>query len=184
MDLKAMIENPGVRVASRVGGFLLRHALAVVVSVVVPCVLLTVVYCGLLLWAMIFGGGLGGPLAYPVGLLMVFLGALAASVLVFFPAVGAAELVARHFGWPVLAQLPLSVAGPALVCAALAIAAGVQGRDVGAGAVTFACLLGIGLIPLVLYWWVAQSLPLLGELVGRVRGWYRGRSAKALAGKA
>ncbi len=179
-----MIEDPGVRVASRVGGFLLRHALAVVVSVVVPCMLLTVVYFGLLLWVMIFGGDLGGPLAYPVGLLMVFLGALAASALVFFPAVAAAELVARHFGWPVLAQLPLSVAGPALVCAALAIVAGVQGGDAGTGAVMFACLLGFSLIPLVLYWWVAQSLPLIVELVRRVRGWFRGRYAKALAGKA
>jgi hypothetical protein len=175
MDITAIIENRGFRVASRVGSFLLRHALAVAVSVAVPCMLWTVAYFGLLLWVMIFGGGPGGPLAYPAGLLVVFLAALAASVLVFFPAVGAAELVARRLGWPVFAQLPLSMAGPMLVCAALAIGAGVQGRDAGGAAVVFASLLGLVLIPLILYWWVAQSIPLIVSLLKQIHRWFWGR---------
>jgi hypothetical protein len=183
MDITAIIENRTVRLASRVGGFLLRHALAVAVSVAAPCVLWTAVYFGLMLWVMVFGGDPGGPLAYPAGILTFFMGALAASVLVFFPVVGAAELVARRRGWPVLAQLPLSVGGLVVVCAAVAVATG-EVKGAGADASVFACLLGLGLIPLVLYWWVAQSLPLVADVARRVLRWWRGRSSNGLARKA
>ena len=49
--------------------FALRHAFAIAFLAITACALWTLCYVVLLLWAIISDEGLGGPLAYPAGLL-------------------------------------------------------------------------------------------------------------------
>ena len=107
-----------IQIAGRVGFFCARHFLALLLVVLAGCLLWTVTYFALLLWAAFAGGGLGGPLAYPAGLLFFLVAGAAASLALLFPATALAEWLAGWFGLPVLVQIPLSVAFLALLCLA------------------------------------------------------------------
>lgn len=161
-----MNRSQAIQTAVGITGFCARHILALVVTVAVPCVLWTVTYFALLLWAVFTGGGIGGPLAYPAGLLFFFIAAIVASLLLLFPATALAEWFTKRRGLPILVQIPISVGILALLCMLLvAVAASVgappsfQGVSVGFGVLFIAHLL-----PLGLYWWTAQSGPLLLSL--------------------
>jgi hypothetical protein len=167
-----MNRSQAIQTAVGIGGFCARHLLALVVTVVVPCVLWTVAYFALLLWAAFTGGGIGGPLAYLGGLLFFFVAASVACLALLFPSTALVEWIARHRGWPIFAQIPISVAMLGLlgfVWVAVAAAAGVvpsfQGVSVG-----FGVLFVAHLVPLGIYWWTAQSGPLLLSLLKRIRG--------------
>jgi hypothetical protein len=158
--------------AGRIGGFCARHFFALLVTVAVPCVLWTVAYFALLLWSMFTDGGLGGPLAYPAGLLFFFVAATVASLVLLFPSTALAEWFARRHAFPILAQIPISVAILALLCfgivtltAAVGAPSSFQGVSIGFGILFIAHLL-----PLGFYWWAAQSGPLLLSLFRRLRG--------------
>lgn len=162
-----------IRNAGRIGSFCARHFLALAVTVAAACVIWTIAYFALLLWAVLAGGGIGGPLAYPAGLLCFVVATTAACLILLFPATALAEWFARRCGFPIVAQIPFSVAALALLClVAVSIASAVgsqpalQGVSVGFG-VLFLTLL----MPLGLYWWAAQSVPLLFSLIQRVRRW-------------
>ena len=89
--------------AAQVGGFFGRHSVALLVTVAVACVLWTVTYFALLLWAAFTGGGLGSPASYPLGLLFVILAGTLASVTLFLPATALAEWFAHRRRLPILA---------------------------------------------------------------------------------
>jgi hypothetical protein len=80
--------------------------------------------------------------------------------------------LARRRGLPVLAQIPLSVGILAVLSLAVAgIAAAVVDHPSFQGvSVSFGALFLGHLLPLGLYWWVAQSGPLLLSLLRRFRG--------------
>ena len=145
-----------IQITGRVGFFCARHFLALLLTVLAGCLLWTVVYFALLLWAAFAGGGLGGPLAYPAGLLFFLVAGSAASLVLLLPATALAEWFARWHGFPVLAQIPLSVAFLALLCFA---AVGLR------SSLSFGVLFLSLLLPLGLYWWVAQSAPLALSLL-------------------
>jgi hypothetical protein len=150
-----------IQTAGRIGFFCARHFLAVLLTVLAGCLLWTVTYFALLLWAAFAGSGLGGPLTYPAGLLFLLVAGTATSLVLLFPATAFAEWLARRLGFPVLVQIPFSVAFLALLCFA---AVGIR------SSVSFGVLLFLSLLlPLGLYWWVAQSGPLVLSLLRLVR---------------
>ena len=131
-----------------------------------------IIYLALLLWAVFTGDGIGGPLAYPAGLLFVIVAAIVACLVLLLPSTALAEWFAKRSGLPILAQIPISVAILALLCfvfiavaASTGVPASFQGISVGFGVLFIAHLL-----PLGLYWWTAQSGPLLLSLFKRLRG--------------
>lgn len=151
-------------------GFCVRHLVALFVTVATACLLWTVVYFALLLWAVFSGGGIGGPLAFPAGLLFVLVAATLAVLSLFLPATALAELVARRRGFPILVQIPISVAFLAVLSF---IVVGTV-MTVRSGTTTpkdfliaSGLLFVIHLLPLGLYWWVAQSGPLIVSIVRR-----------------
>jgi len=161
-----MHREHAIRTAACIGGFCARHLLATLVVVLVLCVLWTVNYFALLIWAAVSGGGLGSPASYPLGLLLSLVGGTVFSLTLFLPATALAEWIAKRRGLPILAQIPISIAILAALCLLVvgsAMAAGVQ-ASFRSGAAGFAVLFLAHLLPLGLYWWVAQSGPLLVSL--------------------
>lgn len=158
-----MDREHAIRTAARIGGFCVRHSLATLVMVLVLCVLWTVTYFALLVWAAVSGGGLGSPAAYPLGLLLALVGGTVVSLTLFLPATALAEWIAKRRRLPILVQIPISIAILAALCLlviGIAVAAGMQ-ASFRSGAAGFAVLFLAHLLPLGLYWWVAQSGPLL-----------------------
>jgi hypothetical protein len=161
-----------LQTAGRIGSFFARHSLALLVTVAAPCVLWTVTYGALLLWALVVGGGVGSPASYPLTLLVILLAGTAGALTLLLPSTALAEWWARRRGLPVLAQIPLSVAilaGLSLAVAGIASAVVFQ-PSVRGVSVSFGALFLVHLLPLGLYWWVAQSGPLLLSLLRRLRG--------------
>jgi hypothetical protein len=170
-----MNESRVIQTARRIGSVCVRHCLALAITVLAACALWTVTYFALLLWAVFTDSGIGGPLAYPAGLLFFFLASTAAGLVLLLPSTAFAEWLARRRGFPILAQIPLSVAALAVLCLVVGgIASAVRAQptlydvSVGFGVLFFALL-----VPLGLYWWAAQSGPLLLSLFRRLRGIFR-----------
>lgn len=161
-----------IQTAGRIGSFCARHFIALAVTVAAACVVWTVTYFALLLWAMFTDSGIGGPLAYPAGLLFFFVATTAVSLILLFPSTALAEWFARRRGFPILAQIPVSVVVIALLClATVGVASAVGSQPTFHGvSVGFGVLFLASLVPLGLYWWAAQSVPLLLSLVHRLRG--------------
>ncbi|MEY2500146.1 MAG: hypothetical protein QOI07_480 [Verrucomicrobiota bacterium] len=111
-----MNESRVIQTAGRIGSVCVRHCLALVITVLAACALWTVIYFALLLWAVFTDRGIGGPLAYPGGLLFFFLASTAAGLVLLLPSTALAEWFARRRGLPILAQIPLSVAALAVLC--------------------------------------------------------------------
>lgn len=98
-----MSQVDAVKIAGRMVGFWARHLLAILVTVGAACVLWTVVYFVLLLWAMFLGGGIGSPAAYPIGLIFVAGAGAAIATALFLPATALAEWIAKGRKLSVLA---------------------------------------------------------------------------------
>ena len=167
----AMKREQAIRTTARIGGFCARHLLATLVMVSALCVLWTVTYFALLIWAAVSGGGLGGPASYPLGLLLALVGGTVVSLTLFLPATALAEWIAKRRGLPILAQIPISIAILAALCllvVGIVIATGMQAtfRGIASG---FTLLFLAHLPPLGFYWWVAQSGPLFVSLYKRLR---------------
>lgn len=160
--------------AAKAGGFFARHSLATLATAGVACALWSVTYAALLVWAVLSGGGLGGPLAYPGGLVLVALGTVMLCCGLLGPATGVAEWLVRRRRLPILVGIPASVGALVALCT-LAVAAGSVARVFGsvpAAAVALAALVLSLLLPLGFYWWVAEIGPVLvsagGSLIGMV----------------
>jgi hypothetical protein len=164
-----MNDSKAILAAGRAGALLARHFLALLVTVMVACLLWTVTYFALLLWAAFSGGGLGSPASYPIGLLFVLAAGTAVSILLFLPSTTLAEWFARRRGFPILGQIPITVAVFAVLCLAAAglVAAFVPQPGLRGFSIGFGSLFLINLVPLGIYWWSAQSGPLLLSLFRR-----------------
>ena len=159
----------------------IRHGVASLATIVAACAIWTVVYAALLLWAILSNGGLGGPLAYPVGLLVVAVAAWAACALLFFPATVTAELICRRRALPILTQIPVCVAVLAAICVAagIVVRASTSAIPFGASVSGFVVwLFVLSLIPIGFYWWIAQAAPLVRSAISLFRS-SRGRSVDA-----
>lgn len=94
--------------------FALRHGLALLLLPLAAALLWTAAYFILLFFAAIFGGGLGGPLAWPAGLVFFGGGSFLLIAMALAPGCGLAELLRRIPRWPRLTALPLAMASAAL----------------------------------------------------------------------
>jgi len=156
-------KTQAVRITGAIGSIVARHALATAVTVIAACVVWTVTYLTLLFWALVTNSGLGSPLSYPAGLLFIALISLAGSLILLLPSTALAELLAKTFRLPILAQLPISLAFLALLCTIAAFS------TVATASVPLildpwkqaALLFLTTLVPLGVYWWTVQCIPLL-----------------------
>lgn len=161
MNQKRIIERAG-----RFSTFAARHFVAVMVTTVATCTLWTVMYFSLLLWAVIADGGLGSPASFPFGLLMLMIACPLLCLMLFLPSTAAAEWLVRHWCLPTLAQIPICLLAFAALCLALvsiisAIGSSLSLQSISVG---FSVLFLLNLLPLGIYWWTAQSGPLVMAL--------------------
>lgn len=174
-----MNENKAIRTAMSAGGFLARHVLALGVLVALPCLLWTVAYAGLLVWAVVANEDPGGLLFYPVGLVMVFTGVLGFGLGVCFPITAVAEWVSHRKGWPRVIQFSLALAMLLLLLVVAGLCTAVQ-RDAPWHA--FPVVVGIGfpvmVAPFTVYWGIAQSLPVSWAVFRWVLGFFRGKDGQ------
>lgn len=170
-----------VQTAGRISAFCVRHLLAVMATVFVACFLWTVSYFALFLWAVVVGGGLGSPVVYPLGLLLVLVFATAVSLLLLFPSTAVAEWVARRENLPIFAQIPVAIFVLAILCgiAATFVAGFGDSSSSQQVAFNFGVLLGLHLVPLGFYWWIAQSGPLTVSAISRIRSMFRKTSTSS-----
>ncbi len=86
--------------------YISRHIAAVGVSAITGAVLWTVIYFILLLFAILIGGGTGGPLSYPAMLTFLLIGILGIGLLVFAPSCAFGRLIAAQTKWPLITAIP------------------------------------------------------------------------------
>lgn len=163
-----------VKLAMTIASLAVRHGVASFATIGAACVIWTVTYLSLLLWAIVSNSGLGGPLAYPGGLLLMAVLAAVACLVLFFPATLSAELICRRRALPVLMQIPVSVAVLGALCflVGIIIRASTAAIPFGASAGGFILwLFLLSLLPIGFYWWIAQAAPLVRGVPGlRQRG--------------
>ncbi|MBZ0111370.1 MAG: hypothetical protein K8J08_02810 [Thermoanaerobaculia bacterium] len=159
--------NQGVLLAGAV-----RHLVAASATVGVATLCGLLAYVALLLVAIIFDGGLGGPFA-PVGL-AVMSGAFAAIsvAVVLFPLTAITEwLCGRRFGWGVFSEIPVSTV---LLFPFVLLALGVGDVAFGYGfsALDFLRWGIVGTVvlavPLGLYWWLLKAAQFFYSFAARL----------------
>ena len=91
--------------------FFMRHFFFVLLAMIVGCIIWAVVYLVLLAIAIVANQGLGGPLAFPAGMLAVVMACAALGWGVFAPASAMGALFCGVFRLPRVAAIPV-------VCAA------------------------------------------------------------------
>lgn len=158
--------------------FLVRHLLAVLMAAAAGCVLWTILYLILLLVAGVFNKGLGGPLAYPAGVIMILATTVIVGWGVFAPACAVGAGVCAWFKLPRLAAIPM-VTGSAFgisyllfwVCNPL-----VPTHSMPSAAVVLREFVIFVSGPLGLYWWITEGP---GAIFDALRRWIRFRRNKA-----
>lgn len=163
--------------------FAIRHALATPVAIVAGCVLWTVAYLLLLLWAVIFGHGLGGPLAYPAGIVAVVAGGVLIGWGIFAPACAAGALFCGFSGFTRFAAIPVVFAVGFLFSYLIYwvfIEWGTTSPIPSFGIIigNYAMFLSV---PLGGYWWVTEGP---GAIFESFRRWRAKRSLSQTPGKA
>lgn len=149
--------------------FVLRHGFAIAVTVIMACSLWTLCYLALLLWAIISNEGLGGPLAYPAGLLAFFLLSLAMSVCLYFPATAIAAGLAKKFHCSFVWQIAICIGIFALLhLIAVLVIRENQTIPMSERLLIVGALFLLNLIPLGLYWWCAQGLLVCHHILRRI----------------
>lgn len=146
---------------SSFAGWITRHGLAAVAGLLWPPVAAAVAYGVLLLAAIIFNLGIGGPLALPAMVIMGVIYAFWAVFAVAWPSVALAEILVKPdglkpallrllaaFGIGILLALPWSLLGAGKV---------VAGHE--SGSVGTALLLTSSVLPAIfLHWFIARAL--------------------------
>jgi len=163
-----------IKAAGTAGSLLVRHFLAFAGSTGAACALWTLVYVALLIWAVLSNNGVGGPLAYPAGLIFVVAASSFCCLVLLLPSTLAAEWIARRLRLSVLLQIPIS-AGFLAVFSLLLVGMGQAARLSGVEEISHkipalsGLLFLLMLLPLGVYWWIAQSVPLTIALVRTLR---------------
>jgi hypothetical protein len=174
--MRVNITSPRREPAPRAGAFILRHFFASCVTCAVACALWTVLYFALFFWAIFFGGGLGSPVTYPIGLFAVGVGAMTACLTLFLPSTALAEWLVRRRGSSVLAQIPICVGMLVLLCLTIILIVSLT-RDhpssIRGLSSSFAALFLALLPPLAIYWCAVRSAPLILSLLQQVRSAFR-----------
>ncbi len=149
--------------------FLIRHLLFVMLAMVAGCVVWTLVYAALLAIAVLTNQGLGGPLAYPAGILSVLGACVVIGWGVFTPSSAIGAIFCRVFRLPRLAAIPvvwLTAFGFFFVLhrAFVVSAATHPLPNLGNVLAGFATYLSL---PLGVYWWLTEGPGALFDLFRR-----------------
>lgn len=139
--------------------FAARHLLFVPVAVIAGCVLWTVAYVMLLLAAIIFNQGVGGPLAYPAGIVAILVTTIVTGWGIFAPASAIGAIVCALLKLPRLVAIPIVTASAFLLSYLLywGYIELVTTHSMLSAAVilkNFAIFLSI---PLGIYWWLTEG---------------------------
>ena len=143
--------------------FVLRHVVAALVVIGGCATLAAVTYCALLAWAILAGGGLGGPLTLP-GMVIIGLAVSAASVIgVLAPVTLAAEGLRTHLlRMSRFVEIPIATLLLIAYAAAVLIALSASG--------TFSLIVvAFELLLLGVYWWSLQATDLF--VTGALKLW-------------
>jgi len=159
-----------MRIARHIPSFVARHTVAAAVLFAASCVLWTVVYLLLLVWAVIADAGLGSPVVYPIGLILLFAATASACLMLFMPATLGAEVLCRWQRMPTLVGIPIALALYAVLCFGWSVGAYLIWRFDGSlsWALLLAAITTLAL-PLGLYWWSAEFPRIAWESVRAVR---------------
>ena len=149
--------------------FIFRHAVASAVLIGGSVALFAALYFSLLLWAMLTGGGIGGPLAFPGMMLIAFAAATISVVGVLAPVTILSQVLrVRFLNVNRLAEIPIAT----LLASALVFAL-VHGHPLAL------YVLVTELILLGAYWWTLQAADALAEGVERAWSWIRRKAGVA-----
>ena len=139
--------------------FAARHLLIVPFGIIAGCILWTIAYVLLLAVAVIWNQGIGGPLAYPAGILAIIGASIFIGWGIFAPASAIGAIFCAAFRLPRLAAIPV-VFGSAFVLSFLLYQAYVVGLtthsmpSIGVVLKNYAIFLSV---PLGAYWWVTEG---------------------------
>lgn len=170
--------HAGVKALASITGFAARHFLAVVLGAFIGCIFWTLLYLGLLIYAMFSGGGLGGPLAYPGGIIAIIVGCVVIGWGIFAPASGIGRLFCRLFKLPKIAAIPF------VFVSAFAISALVFHLTDGLGSSSSSTPFWVMLenfslflaVPLGAYWWLTEGPGAMIDAIRRLISKWRSRS--------
>jgi hypothetical protein len=154
--------------------FVARHFVCVLLAMLVGCVLWAVVYAALLLTAVVTDQGLGGPLAFPVGIVSVIVVCVFVGWGIFAPASAAGAVFCGMFRLPRLAAIPVVflaafVFGYLLYWAFIEMLTTHPMPPIGTVLKNFVVYLSI---PLGAYWWLTEGPGALFQVFWR---WLRSR---------
>jgi hypothetical protein len=154
--------------------FAVRHLLIVPIAIAAGCILWTIIYIVLLLVAIIFNQGVGGPLAYPVGIFAILVATITIGWGIFAPASAIGAIACGLLKLPRLAAIPFVTASAFGLSYLLywGYIELVTTHSMPSAAVVlknFAMFLSI---PLGIYWWITEGP---GAIFDTCRRWVRRR---------
>jgi hypothetical protein len=139
--------------------FAARHFLIGVFAIIAGCILWTIVYVVLLLVAAIWNLGVGGPLAYPAGIVMVLCAVTFIVWGIFAPASMVGAVFCRICQLPRLAAIPV-VFGSAFVLSQLAYQLFIGSWTTHSMPSAWVVLKNYTIflsVPLGVYWWLTEG---------------------------
>lgn len=149
--------------------FLARHGIVGVLVMVALCLLWTLVYVALLVVAVVTNSGLGSPVLWPIGIVLLIGCCAMICWGVFAPACAVGELARRALRRPRLLAIPFVVCTAALVWVLVAhlaermVAPGMSASTTG----RMKFFLFYLTLPLGVYWWATEGPGALFELAMR-----------------
>ena len=157
--------------------FVTRHLLIVSLAIIAGCILWTIAYFVLLIVAVILNKGLGGPIAYPAGIIAIIVAGISIGWGIFAPACAIGAVFWKIFGLPRIAAIPV-VFGSALVLSSLLYWAFIEAITTSPMPSMWVVLKNHTIVlsvPLGAYWWVTEGP---GALFDGFRRWFRRRRNK------
>jgi hypothetical protein len=155
--------------------FAVKHAIAAGVVITAMIALATASYVALLVWAVLVGEPLGGPLAFPFMILIAVVASVISVGAVLLPVTALTEWICVRRQIRLQWQIPIDTAVMGMWLLMLAaIGAAVRGAPIGSTAVPTGTVFLLLLVPLGMYWWSMQSADWILRVA--TRWWSRRRS--------
>ena len=158
--------------------FAARHFFIVIFAMVVGFICWTITYMVLLLIAVITDSGIGGPLAYPAGIFMIFAAGVLVAWGIFTPSCAIGAIFCRLLKLPRLAAIPVVFVTAGLLTYLgyglyIQLITTHSMPPVGTVFFIYVCYLSI---PLGAYWWLTEGP---GVLFDTFRYWIGKKRRKA-----
>ena len=166
-----------MKVIIHVMTFALRHFLIVCFAMLAGFILWTIAYVVLLAIAVIWNKGLGGPLAYPSGILAILATGIFIGWSIFAPASAIGAVFCRIFGLPRLAAIPVVFLSSFVISYFLywAYIELVTTHSMPSAWIVFKNHTIYLSVPLGVYWWLTEGP---GAIFDVFRRWIRNRRSK------